>query len=598
MVEFKGVKRRVLVIWASASDDRPHTCRESEKGANYYYIRRATETVKATPAEERKLLSLHCKIPFDDRRALESGTGRQMTEGDINFDLVKKFLTGVKSQLLEGNEDEPSIYFYTRLRLVRVIGEKKVGHELVEVFAPRNVALLFFHTDPHNFFSGAKTEIAIYSHDDDSQERVLTGPIDQQIEETLNFILEKTKEQANHEFVAYPTRALREAVVNAFHHRGYEECDSNPIKIHIKPNFIDVISYPGPDSSLKLDDFKEGQEVPPVPSRNRRIAEFLKDRKLAEGRFTGVRTIYRTMKENKNPQPSFHFNSSYFRVRLPGHPKYIAFSKLQEVDNLCAKGETDDAIKSLKGFLDEHLDKAEYSFSGYETLLFKLIALHDNNMGHANLEPYKHLFSKKLQQRIPLITELCKWCTEENIEDISVGVRIVKDLVETDASSGDLDAAISKAVDLCKNKDKISFQYAHKLFEAMGEITQTNGYVAFQFANCKFQLYRITAVTPVSQLNLLPYLKGAEEYVNKATQLTHKDYKFHLANQYRLLGYIHSQLAHINKSTKERAQDHLTRAREFNPEIKINTFFILPELRSLFRLPRSIQENQNKDIQE
>ena len=76
MVEFKGAKRRVLVIWASASDDRPHTCRESEKGANCYYIRRATETVKATPAEERKLLSLHCKIPFDDRRALESGNYR------------------------------------------------------------------------------------------------------------------------------------------------------------------------------------------------------------------------------------------------------------------------------------------------------------------------------------------------------------------------------------------------------------------------------------------------------------------------------------------------------------------------------------------
>jgi len=101
------------------------------------------------------------------------------------------------------------------------------------------------------------------------------------------------------------------------------------------------------------------------------------------------------------------------------------------------------------------------------------------------------------------------------------------------------------------------------------------------FANCKFQLYRITADTPVSQINLLPYLKDAEEYVNKAIQLTHKDYKFHLANQYRLLGHIHSQLAHINKSTEERAQDHLTRARECNPEIRINTF-ILPELRAHF----------------
>ena len=321
-----------------------------------------------------------------------------MTEDDINFNLVKKFLTDVKSQLPKEIQEMPPICHYERLKLVRVIGDKKVGNELVKVYAPRNVALLFFHTDPHDFISGAKTEISIYSHDDDSHEKVLTGPIDQQIEETLNFILGKTQ-QAKHEFMAYPARALREAIVNAFHHRGYEECDSDPIKIHIKPNFIEVISYPGPDSSLKLDDFKEGGEVPPVPSRNRRIAEFLKDRKLAEGRFTGVRTIYRTMKKNKNPQPFFHFNSSYFCVRLPGHPKYIAYSVLQEVDNLCAKGETDDAIKSLKGFLDEHLDKAEYSFSGYEMVLSKLIALHDNNMEHANLEPYKQFISNKLQQQ-------------------------------------------------------------------------------------------------------------------------------------------------------------------------------------------------------
>ena len=157
-----------------------------------------------------------------------------MTEDDINFNLVKKFLTDVKSQLPKEIQEMPPICHYERLKLVRVIGDKKVGNELVKVYAPRNVALLFFHTDPHDFFSGAKTEIAIYSHEDDSQEQVLTGPIDQQIEKTLNFILDKTQEQASHEFVAYPTSALREAIVNAFHHRGYEECDSNPIKIHIK----------------------------------------------------------------------------------------------------------------------------------------------------------------------------------------------------------------------------------------------------------------------------------------------------------------------------------------------------------------------------
>ena len=49
VVELEGERKHVLVIWAMASDNRPHTCRESEKGDNRYYIRRATETKKASP---------------------------------------------------------------------------------------------------------------------------------------------------------------------------------------------------------------------------------------------------------------------------------------------------------------------------------------------------------------------------------------------------------------------------------------------------------------------------------------------------------------------------------------------------------------------
>lgn len=40
VVESPGGKRKhVLVIWAMASDNRPHTCKESEKGEQRYYIR-------------------------------------------------------------------------------------------------------------------------------------------------------------------------------------------------------------------------------------------------------------------------------------------------------------------------------------------------------------------------------------------------------------------------------------------------------------------------------------------------------------------------------------------------------------------------------
>ena len=69
VVEMKGTTKHVLVIWAMASDNRPHSCKESEKGQRRYYIRRDTETRRASLDEERQLLALHCKIPFDDRRA-------------------------------------------------------------------------------------------------------------------------------------------------------------------------------------------------------------------------------------------------------------------------------------------------------------------------------------------------------------------------------------------------------------------------------------------------------------------------------------------------------------------------------------------------
>lgn len=135
--------------------------------------------------------------------------GKQLSEEDIDYNLVKKFLKGTGSKLSEEQDHENPVHLYERLDLVTRIGDKLVGERLAPLWAPRNVALLFFHPTPDKFFRGAKTEIAIYSHDDDvMEEKVITGPIDQQIEKTLSFILETTKEKAHHAFVPYPTRAL------------------------------------------------------------------------------------------------------------------------------------------------------------------------------------------------------------------------------------------------------------------------------------------------------------------------------------------------------------------------------------------------------
>ena len=59
----------VLVIWAQASDDRPHTARGAKEGDYHYYIRKGPETTKANDKEIKSLLESSCKIPFDDRMA-------------------------------------------------------------------------------------------------------------------------------------------------------------------------------------------------------------------------------------------------------------------------------------------------------------------------------------------------------------------------------------------------------------------------------------------------------------------------------------------------------------------------------------------------
>ena len=61
--------KHVLVIWAQASDNRPHKARESEKGEYYYFIRKGVQTMKATDEEVKVLFESSQKVPFDDRMA-------------------------------------------------------------------------------------------------------------------------------------------------------------------------------------------------------------------------------------------------------------------------------------------------------------------------------------------------------------------------------------------------------------------------------------------------------------------------------------------------------------------------------------------------
>ena len=318
-VQYEGVP--LLVIWAPAGDTRPYQAPEDLNVSGsplQLWIRRGSETIKAQGEDLRQLMAMTAKVPFDDRRSLEARIE------DISPFLVRRFLHEIGSDLVN---HEPPLEEAQLFRLMNLVARVN-GHEV-----PRNIALLFFNEEPDRFFRETRTEVVEFLEEGDLlKERIFRGPISYQIPATLEYldslgglIVRKVPDQAEAERIRpYPLEALEEALVNAFYHRSYE-FPPEPVKVYIYPDRIEVISYPGPVPGIELRHFHSGEPVPPVPARNRRIGDFLKELRLAERRGSGIPKIQRRMRQNGSPEARFDFDEerTYFRVTLPINPRYL-----------------------------------------------------------------------------------------------------------------------------------------------------------------------------------------------------------------------------------------------------------------------------------
>ena len=123
-------------------------------------------------------------------------------------------------------------------------------------------------------------------------------------------------------FFNYPYDALEEAVANAVYHKSYEE--AKPIEIQIFPDSFQVLSFPGPVPPVTNIMLKQ-ERVIARDYRNRRIGDFLKELRLAEGRGTGLPLIRRKMRQNGSPEPRFEtdVDHTHFLAVLPIHPAWI-----------------------------------------------------------------------------------------------------------------------------------------------------------------------------------------------------------------------------------------------------------------------------------
>ncbi len=335
-------EKKIIVIWCPAGEARPYQAPPIRgEGTPEYFIRQASETVVPKGEIREELLRLTSRIPFDDRAALS------LTHEVLEDALIRKFLLDTNSKLSGSTSSHFDLC--ADLRIIR----KMNGH-----FAPLHVGLLFFTSSPHQYLSGAKSEVVQFGDEAGKEiiENNFTGPIDEQIKAILRFLesttsglTQKIPNQAESlRFVAFPFGAMEEAIVNAFYHRGYD-ASTEPVKVYLYPDRMEIISYPGPVPGIKLEHFLEGNRVPPVANRNRRIGDFLKQLRLAEMRNTGITSILREMKLNGSPTPKFDFDEerTYFRVTLPAHPKYLIIHTLSEAVYLWSTGQKEIALERL-----------------------------------------------------------------------------------------------------------------------------------------------------------------------------------------------------------------------------------------------------------
>lgn len=314
VVPHKIQDKNILVVWIPGGDNRPYKA-PSTLGANFrmeYYVRHLSVSCKATSEEERQLIELASKIPFDDR------INHHADIEDLRLPLIRSFLREIKSDLYQLSKTLPFPDLCRQMQIAK-------GPD--EYLKPVNVGLLLFNDQPQVFFKGASIEVIEYHDDvgDSFSEKKFIGPIHVQLRDALNYLknsvikeeVRKVPNQAEAlRFFNYPYEALEEALANAVYHRSYEH--QSPVEVNIRLSSIDILSFPGPVPPVDNEQLKK-EKVVARDYRNRRIGDFLKELHLTEGRSTGIPKIRKAMERNGSALPIFEtdIEKTYFLTRLP-----------------------------------------------------------------------------------------------------------------------------------------------------------------------------------------------------------------------------------------------------------------------------------------
>ena len=340
-VYFDG--KLLLLVWCPGGYERPYACPKAPDTKNSekrYYIRKLSSTIEATDTDVKELMSLSHNIPFDDR------INPKAEMKDLKYPIIKNYLQNVDSSLLNDIDTMDTEQLARNLR---------IADGPSEYYKPLNVGILFFNDHPESFFPYSQIEV-VNIPDPTGQgmeERIFTGPIDDQLRNALNYIKNnviaekvfKISGQAEAVRVKnYSYEAIEEFLSNAIYHKSYQIHE--PVTVRIEADKIEITSSPGPDRSISDEDISKYQ-MRTRRYRNRRIGDFLKELHLVEGRNTGIPTAIKSIKENGSPLPLLLTDEerSFFSVIIPIHEAFLkkeaVSSKTEPKDCCCSKAKNE-----------------------------------------------------------------------------------------------------------------------------------------------------------------------------------------------------------------------------------------------------------------
>lgn len=376
------VSDQYFAIHIKQGEQPPYYYKDGESfNSKGIYIRNGSSKRRATDDEVRRMLKAQVADKFEAQTAQ---TNQKLTFQQLQNKLLDNDIAF----------DEKS------LRLLDLNGEYNNG------------ALILSEQSP--FITKIAVIDGLDMNNDFLAKKEFSGSLVKQVDLTLEYIsllndkkVSFTGSAARLEYEAYPSKAIREAVINAYAHRDYSL--SADTKIEIYDDRMEIFSAGNIPDGLSIEDIKTGTSA----RRNNNLVHVLDKITYMENYGSGIRRILGSYKDAEK-EPEFIVTANQFKVILYNRHYTLDEDAVETVRNDKLKQSRSNA-EQLELGLTLQQDNSLYTEPVVESLKFnldtnyqkiiKLLTLNDE-MSRKEVESYFDESRTKIYQRLKKLIEL------------------------------------------------------------------------------------------------------------------------------------------------------------------------------------------------